>query len=146
MTGHFCIKQLKAISPLPIVDALPAVDEGIVKHGYKKVGLIGTNKVMSTRLYGAVTSAEIVLPDPIDRDRTNDAYLAMATAARVTEEQRAVFFDVGERLSRDHGAEAIMLGGTDLFLAFDGRDCGFEVIDCAQLHVDTLFRKSQSSR
>lgn len=146
MTGHFCIKQLKAISPLPILDALPAVDEGIAARGYRKVGLLGTHKVMGSRLYGAVTSADIVLPDPEDRDRTNDAYLAMATAARVTDEQRAVFFDVGARLCRDQGAEAVMLGGTDLFLAFDGRDCGFPVIDCAQLHVEAMMRKSIGSR
>ena len=35
-------------------------------------------------------------------------------------------------------AEALLLGGTDLFLAFDGQECGFPVIDCAALHIAAL--------
>jgi aspartate racemase len=34
------------------------------------------------------------------------------------------------------------LGGTDLFLAFEGRDCGFTVIDSARVHIDALYRAS----
>jgi aspartate racemase len=40
------------------------------------------------------------------------------------------------------GADAVMLGGTDLFLAFQGQDCGFPVLDCADVHVDALYRRS----
>ena len=42
----------------------------------------------------------------------------------------------------DHGAEAIVLGGTDLFLAFAGHDPGFPVIDCADIHVDAIYARS----
>jgi hypothetical protein len=38
---------------------------------------------------------------------------------------REVFFSAGRGLCREHGADAVLLGGTDLFLAFDGCDCGF---------------------
>jgi hypothetical protein len=34
------------------------------------------------------------------------------------------------------------LGDTDLFLAFDGRDCGFEAIDCALMHIEDLAREA----
>lgn len=36
----------------------------------------------------------------------------------------------------------MLLGGTDLFLAFDGYDCGFPVIDGARVHIDALYRES----
>ena len=36
------------------------------------------------------------------------------------------------------GAEAIVLAGTDLNLAFDGRDPGYRVIDALDVHVDLL--------
>ena len=58
----------------------------------------------------------------------------------VTEAQREVFFSVGRRLCEDHGVEAVLLGGTDLFLAFDDRDCGFKTIDCAIIHIAALAR------
>ena len=35
-------------------------------------------------------------------------------------------------------AEAILLAGTDLGLAFDGCDPGYPVIDALQLHVEAL--------
>jgi len=32
-----------------------------------------------------------------------------------------------------------MLGGTDLFLAFDGRECGFDTVDCAGVHIGAIY-------
>ena len=46
------------------------------------------------------------------------------------------------QLCRTQGAEAILLGGTDLFLAFAGQDCGFPVIDCAEAHIEAIYQKS----
>jgi aspartate racemase len=34
------------------------------------------------------------------------------------------------------------LRGTDLFLAFQGRDAGFPVLDCADVHVDAIYQAS----
>ena len=36
------------------------------------------------------------------------------------------------------GAEAIVLAGTDLNLAFDGQEPGYPVIDALDVHVDVL--------
>ena len=36
------------------------------------------------------------------------------------------------------GAEAVLLAGTDLFIAFEGYDPGFQAIDCAVIHVDAI--------
>jgi aspartate racemase len=40
----------------------------------------------------------------------------------------------------DRGADAILLGGTDLGLAFDGYDPGFRVVDGVDVHVEHLVR------
>ena len=39
---------------------------------------------------------------------------------------------------RDQGAEAVVLAGTDLGLAFDGHDAGYPVIDALDVHVAVL--------
>ncbi len=62
------------------------------------------------------------------------AYAAMATSGVMTEEQRELFFSEGRRMV-ERGAEAVLLAGTDLFIAFEGYDPGFEAIDCAEIHV-----------
>jgi aspartate racemase len=64
----------------------------------------------------------------------------MATSGVVTEEQRSVFKAAIERLLNDQGAEAILLGGTDLALAFSEQTAEFPVVDCAGIHADAIAR------
>jgi aspartate racemase len=46
----------------------------------------------------------------------------------------------------DHGAEAVVLAGTDLNLAFDGQDPGYRVIDALDVHVALLADLASGSR
>ena len=142
MGGHFCINQLLPISPLPLVHGIHAVDAAISKSGLKKIGVLGTRLVMQTGLYGGVSSAELIAPKGDMFDQVANAYMAMAQIGRIVDQQREVFLTAGRQLMRDHGVEAIMLGGTDLFLAFAGRDPPFPLIDCADIHVDAIYAKS----
>jgi aspartate racemase len=141
MGGHFCIRELMASSSLPMLNALPAVAAEIKERGLKTVGIIGTRMVMETRLYGAIATAAVIVPEGEEFEDVQANYGAMATVGKVTDAQRRVFFDAGARL-RDRGAEVVLLGGTDLFLAFQGQDCDFPVLDLADVHVDVIYRKS----
>jgi len=80
-----------------------------------------------------------------ERDEVHTAYVTMAEVGRVTDQQRHTFFTVGRRLCQERGAEAIMLGGTDMFLAFVGQQSPFPLIDCADIHVDAIYRKSSAA-
>lgn len=142
MGGHFCIEDLEAISPLPLINAIPAVNEALRARGLKRIGIIGTRNVMESGLYGGITSVEVVRPEGEKLTQVHEAYVTMAVPGHVTEAQRSLFFTIGAELCRDHGAEAIVLGGTDLFLAFAGQDPGFPVIDGADIHVDAIYRRS----
>jgi aspartate racemase len=63
MGGHFCINELLPISPLPLVHGIHAVAASIEKSGHKKIGVLGTRLVMETKLYGSISSAELIAPD-----------------------------------------------------------------------------------
>jgi len=141
MGGHFCINQLLPISPLPLVHGIHAVDAAISKSGRRKIGVLGTRLVMQTQLYGGVSSAELIAPQGDMFDQVGNAYMAMAQIGRVVDQQREVFFKAGDALMK-RGAQAIMLGGTDLFLAFQGREPPFPLVDCADIHVDAIYAKS----
>jgi aspartate racemase len=145
MGGHFCIRELAAISPLPLLNAIPEVDATIGQRNLKTVGIIGTRTVMESGLYGGITSARIVTPEGTALDQVHDAYISMAKAGHVTDAQRGVFFSIGQYLYQARGADGIVLGGTDLFLAFAGQDCGFPVVDCALIHIEALFRRATAS-
>ena len=138
IAGHFCIDGFGAVSPLPVIDMIRAVNAAIQDLGLRKVGILGTRTVMETRFYGGVDSAEVIPPGGAALDDVHQAYVEMAAAGAVTEAQRQVFLSASRRIIAESGAEAIMLGGTDLILAFDGRDVGFPVIDCAKVHIDVI--------
>ncbi|MGG5821859.1 aspartate/glutamate racemase family protein [Falsiroseomonas sp. HW251] len=136
--GSFCIDAFKPVSPLPVIDLLEEVERGVAAAGYRRVGVIGTNVAMRTRLYGAVRSAALLVPEGEMLDRVHDAYTAMALAGAATEVQRSTFFEAGHHLMA-RGAEAVMLGGTDLALAFTG-DPPFPLFDCAGVHAAAIAR------
>jgi aspartate racemase len=141
MGGHFCIGELQAISPIPLLNALPVVEAAIAERAFKTVGIIGTRMVMETRLYGAISSATVLVPEDDEFEEVQANYSAMAMVGRVTDSQRDVFFGAGRSLV-NRGAEAVLLGGTDLFLAFQGEDCRFPVLDLADVHIDAIFQRS----
>ncbi len=142
MAGHFCIRELEALSPLPVINAIPEIEAALVYRGLRRIGLLGTRVVMQSYLYGGLSAVEVVLPQGNSFDAAHDAYVAMAIASRADDRQRELLFSVGKDLYAKQGAEVVLLAGTDMFLAFDGYDCGFPTIDSARAHIDALFRES----
>ena len=140
--GHFCFDEFAPVSPLPVLNVAPAIAAGLRARGVSRIGLIGTAVAMTSGIYGALSDIETVIPEGDDLQTTNDVYIALARAGAVSEDGRATLFRIGRDLVERQGAEAVLLAGTDLFVAFDGRDPGYPTIDGALLHVDALARAS----
>jgi aspartate racemase len=145
IAGHFCIRELEALSPLPVINAIPAIEAELVNRGLRRVGLLGTRVVMQSRLYGGINAVDAVAPQGESFDVTHNAYVAMAAAGQADDQQRELLFSIGKELCSKQGAEVVLLAGTDLFLAFEGYECGFPTIDCARVHSDALLRESMKS-
>lgn len=135
--GHFCFDETVRQSPLPLVSAVAPLDEFFVAQGIRRVGLLGTRVVMRTRFYGQLHRTEAVVCEN-DIDRIGQEYSDMAISGVCTDEQRALMFDAGRRMVTEQGADAIVLAGTDLGLAFDGHAPGYRVIDALDVHVALL--------
>jgi len=135
--GHFCFDETKALSTLPLVSAITPLDAYFVAEGLKRVGLLGTARVMSTKFYGQLHKTDAIVPDG-DLDMVSSTYTDIALSSVCTDDQRAFFFEEGRKMVEDQGAEAIILAGTDLGLAFHGYNTGYRVIDALDVHVDVL--------
>lgn len=135
--GHFCIEETAPLSVLPLVSAVTPLDEYFVTQGIKSIGLLGTAVVMRTKLYGQLEQTKAIAPQDIAG--TGQAYIDMALAGTCSDAQRAYFFERGQSLM-DAGADAVVLAGTDMNLAYDGRDVGYPVIDALDIHVDLLVK------
>jgi aspartate racemase len=143
--GHFCFDETATRSRLPLVSAVAPLDAHFVAAGIRRVGLLGTRVVMRTRLFGQLRQTEAVACDD-EIDALGQSYQDIAVAGVCTDAQRDMMFDAGARMMTTQGADAIVLAGTDLNLAFDGRDPGYPVIDALDVHVALLAELASGQR
>ena len=137
--GHFCIDAFAEVSPLPVVDLTHAVSAALGKDGLTCVGVLGTNVVMASGMYGKLSPVDVLAPEGEALDKVHEAYVTLAQSGVLTKAQQSTFFSAG-RAMMDRGAQAILLGGTDINGAFEKGDCGFPVVDCASIHIDEIAR------
>jgi aspartate racemase len=120
------------------VSAVAPLDAYFAEAGLARVGLLGTEVVMRTRLYGQLVRTEAVAPAG-DLAALGKVYQDIAVAGTCTDAQRGILVEAGRRMVEDQGAQAIVLAGTDLNLAFvPGEDPGYPVIDALDVHVALL--------
>lgn len=134
--GHFCFGETVARSSLPLVSAVEPLDAFFVAQGIGTVGILGTRVVMRTKLYGQLQRTKAIALEEEIED-LGQLYQEMAVAGSCDAATRARFLNAGQRLA-DAGAEAVVLAGTDLNLAFDGQETPYRVIDALDVHVALL--------
>jgi aspartate racemase len=135
IAGHFCRLEFQARSRLPVVDMIDAVAAHVDSLGLSRIGILGTKTVMQSQFYGGIPTATVIAPSPPDLDNVHEAYVAMATEGTASTAQRDIFDAAARKLIDESGAQAILLGGTDLALVFDEATSSFPVIDCAAIHA-----------
>lgn len=137
IAGHFCVDAFKAVSPIPVIDLLDAVRLEVRRRGLRRVGLLGTRRVMESKFYGVLDGVDVVAPANLSE--VHDAYVAMAAAGVALPGHRAVFLNAGRALTQVQGCESVLLAGTDLALVFrDGDNAGFATLDCAAVHAAAI--------
>lgn len=145
MGGHFCAKEFSAISPIPIIDGPDSVASFLKQQGVQRVGILGTRVVMESMLYGALKDLRPITPIGDELVQVNDDYIAMAIAGSASHDQRERLLSAGKRLVQEQGAEAVLLGGTDLNLVFnDDAMLDFPVVDSALVHVNAIVKAATS--
>ncbi|WP_187298801.1 aspartate/glutamate racemase family protein [Marinobacter sp. F3R11] len=145
IAGHFCISELKRVSPIPIIDALSGLESSLIRNGYTRVGVLGNKVVMETRLFDSFRETEVVVPPGNSLNKVHEAYMSIAVSGAANEDQRETIFQAGRKMCDEQGAQAVVLAGTDLFVAFDGYECGFKYVDSALVHIDAIYRASMET-
>ncbi len=138
IAGHFCRAAFTSRAPLPVIDMITAVAQEVARRQYRAIGILGTRTVMETHFYAGIDTAEVMAPaEPLLSD-VHECYVKMASTGTITPDQRRLFERAARQMIDERGAEAILLGGTDLALAFTPETAEFAIIDCAAIHVDSI--------
>ena len=132
--GSFCLNEFMKKSPLPVQDVMTPLSIYMDKYKGKTIGLIGTNKAMNTKIYNFKNDIDWLIPDGEQFNNVHNSYVTLATEGKADKKNTEILISASRTLI-DKGAEAIVLGGTDLFLVFENQELPFKVIDCAEVHI-----------
>lgn len=146
VTPHFCVKELVAISPLPLVSIFDPLAEELATRGARRVAIFGTRFVIASELYGALTAVEIVKPRADEVEVIHSTYVELAAAGKGSEEQHEKLAALAKTLVHRDGVDLIILAGTDLTALFNESNTDFPHVDCAALHIETILRQLSGQR
>ncbi len=144
LTGHFCIEETKALSTVALLDGVDVIDRFCEAQNIKVLGLLGSPPVLSTHLFGMLKRVKTVVPQK-GLDELGQAYMTVANSGVCTDKHRGKFLDAASDMINKQNADAILLAGTDLGLAFDGQTLPYQVIDAVDVHVEAIVNEAGSS-
>lgn len=140
-TAHIVFDRLVEISPIPLVSIVGATCEEAIFRGYKRIALLGTAFTMERDFYKKPFTdkgIDIIVPGPeertyIDHTITSELELGIANPATLDRYRRII-----GRLRDDMGAEAVILGCTELPLLLNDSVSPLPVLDTVSIHTKTL--------
>ena len=140
ITPHYCIRELIAVSPLPLFNIFDPVVEEFAARSIRRVAVFGTRYVMESSLYGMAGNVEIIRPTGEEMEAIHGTYLELLEKGVGTEEQHRNLTAIAHTLQRRDGADAILLAGTDLAVLFNEGNTEFPYVDCADLHLRRILK------
>ncbi len=138
VTPHFCIRELMAISPLPVLSIFEPLVREIARRDIRRVSVFGSEPVMKAGLYGQLGEIEVVGHRPEELQYIRDGYQALLDTGVGTAEQHAGFTALAHTIIERDRVDAIVLAGTDLALVFNESNTDFPYLDCAALHLAAI--------
>jgi aspartate racemase len=141
VTPHFCVKELAAISSVPVVSIFEPLTGELAVRAARRVAIFGTRYVITAELFGALNEVEVIRPKPDEVDIIHNAYVDLAATGKGSTEKYEKLTALAKMLISRDGVDAIILAGTDLTLLFNETNTDFPHIDCAALHIESILRR-----
>jgi len=138
-TMHLVAPQVQNAIDIPIVHIADATARALQKSGVRRVGLLGTRFTMEEPFYrGRLEenfSIEVIVPDGEGRRAVHDIIYRELCLGVIKEESRKRFVAVIEELKKQ-GAEAVILGCTEIALLVRQQDTGIPLYDTTAIHAE----------
>lgn len=145
-TVHEAYDLVAPNSPIPWLSILEEVRNGAIYKGYNCLGILGTEYIMTSPIYQKkLNDAGIVTTTPNDKDRKriNDIVYNELANGIFTEFNRAYFNRVIKKF-KDNGADAVVLGCTEIPLLINPSDSPLPTLDSTRMLARAALRKALS--
>ena len=139
-TMHLVADQVRAAVDIPLVHLIEVVADAAQEAGLKRLGLLATDYTMTSPLYPDVCTPrgiEVIVPGEEDRAAVHASIYDELTRGIVSARSKAISYEAAVRLVED-GADAIVLGCTELALVLGPGDLAVPVVDTTALHCRAL--------
>lgn len=123
---------------IPLLHIADPTAEAIRARGLSRVGLLGTRFTMEQEFYkGRLAKQhglEVLIPERADRDSVHRIIYEELCLGVISSESKAEYLRIMQRL-QDSGAEAIILGCTEIGLLVQDEDSHLPLFDTTKLHA-----------
>lgn len=137
-TMHKMADQVQSNISIPLLHIADATAEKILAQGLKTVGLLGTAFTMEQDFYkGRLASRfglEVLVPDEEQRKTVHDVIYNELCAGVINASSKEAYKQIVASLVA-RGAEAIILGCTEIMLLLQQEDCSVPLFDTTRLHA-----------
>lgn len=137
-TMHKVAEPIEAAVDVPLLHIADATGETIRTDGYRRVGLLGTRFTMEEPFYRERLAErfglEVLVPGEADRELVHRVIFEELCAERIESRSRRAYQRIIADLA-EQGAEAVILGCTEIALLINEDDVALPVFDTTELHV-----------
>jgi aspartate racemase len=138
-TMHICAPQIVAALSVPFIHIAAPTADALIADGIEKVGLLGTRFTMEKRFYIEgleQRGLEVLVPD-IGITNLNGIIYEELCLGIVRDGSRRIYVDAITRLQA-RGAEAVILGCTEIGMLIDDSVSPLPTYDTTDLHARAL--------
>lgn len=137
-TMHKVGPAIEAAVRIPLLHIADPTANAIKHAGHSVVGLLGTRFTMEQEFYRERLrerhGLEVLVPPPEDRDLVHRVIYEELCKGKVIPDSRVQYRRVMAELAA-RGAQAIILGCTEITLLVDQRDCTVPLFDTTGIHA-----------
>jgi aspartate racemase len=137
-TMHKVAPEIEAAIQIPLLHIADATAETLVNEGIKSVGLLGTAFTMEQEFYkGRLTNnygIQVLVPDETDREIVHKTIYQELCLGKTESESKAEFLRIIDSLAA-HGAEAVILGCTEIGMLVNQTDTNVKLFDTTAIHA-----------
>jgi aspartate racemase len=135
---HRVADDVQGAIDVPLLHIADAIADRARDEGWSRLGVLGTRWVMEEDFYVgrlARHGLDVVVPGPADRTEADRVIFDELTRGIVRDESRATYADILARLA-DQGAEAVVLGCTEIELLVRPEDAPLPVLESMRTHAE----------
>jgi aspartate racemase len=137
-TMHLAAEDVAAGIGVPFLHIADCLGRRVAGAAHKRIGLLGTRTTMESGFYAERLRGfglEILIPEEDEREAVHDIIHRELVMGRVAEPSRRKYRQVIQALAA-RGAEAVVLGCTEIGLLVSDADSDLPVFDTTAIHAE----------